>query len=55
MNLRGFLREGVDDAEIAAVLTEVWAGREDRYSESRAPASAEIPLVNKVEMYRMGG
>ena len=54
-NLRGFLREGEDDAAIAAALTKIWTGREDRYSESRAPASVEVPLVNKVEMYRMGG
>ncbi|MEE3237007.1 MAG: GTP 3',8-cyclase MoaA, partial [Pseudomonadota bacterium] len=54
-NLRRFLREGEDDAAIAAALTKIWTGREDRYSESRAPASVEVPLVNKVEMYRMGG
>ena len=54
-NLRHVLRDGSDDDEIAAILTKVWLRRRDRYSELREPAPVERPLINKVEMYRMGG
>jgi cyclic pyranopterin phosphate synthase len=54
-SLRGALRDGSDDDAIAALLTKVWRGRKDRYSETRKPEPVEKPLVNKVEMYRMGG
>ena len=53
--LRGPLRSGADDAEIAAIMRSVWSNRDDRYSEIRQPEVAEKPLLNKVEMYRMGG
>lgn len=49
------LRNGASDDDIAALLRSVWQVRDDRYSESRQPEVAEQPLVNKVEMYRMGG
>ena len=54
-DLAGPLRSGANDAEIAALISNVWRRRADRYSEIRAPASTEKPLINKVEMYRMGG
>jgi GTP 3',8-cyclase len=54
-NLLEPLRNGADDAEIAAILKSVWLRRDDRYSEIRKPEVAEKPLINKVEMYRMGG
>ncbi|HJW33645.1 MAG TPA: GTP 3',8-cyclase MoaA [Holophagaceae bacterium] len=52
LDLRGFLRAGHGDAEVAAVLTALWGRREDRYSELR---TAETPRLPKVEMSRMGG
>lgn len=54
-DLRGPLRNGASDAEIAAIMTSMWRHRTDRYSETRVPSSTEKPLLNKVEMYRMGG
>jgi cyclic pyranopterin phosphate synthase len=54
-NLREPLRNGADDREIADILKSVWLKRDDRYSEVRKPEPVEKPLVNKVEMYRMGG
>jgi cyclic pyranopterin phosphate synthase len=54
-NLREPLRSGADDQEIAGILKSVWLKRTDRYSEVRKPEPSEKPLINKVEMYRMGG
>ena len=54
-DLRTALRDGSDDDAIANILTRVWLKRKDRYSELRKPGPVEKPLVNKVEMYRMGG
>ena len=53
-NLMRPLRDGADDAALAALLESVWLARRDRYSETREVVD-EVPLVNKVEMYRMGG
>lgn len=49
------LRNGASDAEIADIVKSVWLARKDRYSELRTMETTEKPLVNKVEMYRMGG
>jgi cyclic pyranopterin phosphate synthase len=54
-SLRSALRDGSDDEAIAGIIRRVWEGRADRYSELRGPEPVEKPLVNKVEMYRMGG
>lgn len=54
-SLRAALRDGSGDDVIADILTAVWLERTDRYSETRKPEPVEKPLVNKVEMYRMGG
>lgn len=54
-NLREPLRNGADDQELATILSSVWKMRDDRYSETRRPVPDEKPLINKVEMYRMGG
>ncbi|HEX7719443.1 MAG TPA: GTP 3',8-cyclase MoaA, partial [Woeseiaceae bacterium] len=54
-SLREPLRQGADDAELAEILRRVWLRRGDRYSELRRPEVAETPLLNKVEMYRIGG
>ncbi|MCZ6774304.1 MAG: GTP 3',8-cyclase MoaA [Proteobacteria bacterium] len=55
VSLREPLRDGADDAELADLLTRIWSKRADRYSELRRPEADEKPLINKVEMYRMGG
>lgn len=49
------VRSGASDAQLAELLARVWRGRTDRYSETRTAEPVEKPLVNKVEMYRMGG
>jgi len=54
-NLMAPLRSGADDAELAAIMRNVWLARNDRYSELRDVEPAEKPLLSKVEMYRMGG
>ena len=46
---------GADDAALASILSRIWLGRADRYSELRP---TEVPLkraAKKVEMYRVGG
>ena len=55
VNLREVLRDGSGDDAIAEILTDTWNRRSDRYSELRDPVPAEKPLINKIEMYRMGG
>lgn len=54
-DLRTPLRDGASDQELAAIIAGVWQQRTDRYSETRTTDDTEQPLVNKVEMYRMGG
>jgi cyclic pyranopterin phosphate synthase len=51
-DLRGPLRLGASDAELADVLRGVWGRREDRYSELRTAETASLP---KVEMSYIGG
>ncbi len=51
-DLRAPLREGADDAALAALLTGVWREREDRYSEIRSADTGEIP---RIEMSYIGG
>ena len=52
LDLRGPLREGATDSELAARITGAWAARDDRYSELRAAA---MPRPPKVEMSAIGG
>ncbi|MGH8563748.1 MAG: GTP 3',8-cyclase MoaA [Gammaproteobacteria bacterium] len=51
-DLRGVLRGGASDDDIAALLGALWHRRADRYSELR---SAETVGLRKVEMSRVGG
>ncbi len=51
-DLRGLLRAGASDQELAETIGKAWNGREDRYSELRARQSEP---GNKVEMYYIGG
>jgi GTP 3',8-cyclase len=51
-DLRGALREGCGDDELAARISGVWQARGDRYSELRSAATAGLP---RVEMSYIGG
>jgi cyclic pyranopterin phosphate synthase len=54
-DLRGVLRGGASDEELADLLRTAWAGRTDRYSEQReAMRRGEQPL-QKIEMHYIGG
>jgi GTP 3',8-cyclase len=50
-DLRGLLRGGADDEEIASAIRNHWHTRDDRYSEIRADATP----ATKVEMSHIGG
>ena len=52
-DLRGPMRDGVTDDELAEIIGGAWAARTDRYSEERA--SMTEPVQKKVEMYHIGG
>jgi cyclic pyranopterin phosphate synthase len=51
-DLRGPMREGADDAALAAQIAGIWSARTDRYSELRSAATVALP---KVEMSHIGG
>jgi cyclic pyranopterin phosphate synthase len=51
-DLRGPLRAGADDAELEALVGRLWGRREDRYSELRSAATADLP---RPEMSYIGG
>ena len=51
-DLRALLRNGGSDDDLAAVIANVWSGRDDRYSEIRSEATVALP---KVEMSKIGG
>lgn len=53
-DLRALLREGRDDAAIAAAIAGQWSRREDRYSERRAELRA-AGAEERVEMFAIGG
>jgi cyclic pyranopterin phosphate synthase len=51
-DLRALVRGGADDGQIAIALDNIWAARDDRYSEIRTAETARLP---KVEMSYIGG
>jgi cyclic pyranopterin phosphate synthase len=51
-DLKGPLRDGASDAELADLVRTVWTVRADRYSELRSAATERLP---KVEMFALGG
>jgi cyclic pyranopterin phosphate synthase len=51
-DLRGLIRSGATDADLADALRVIWTGRDDRYSELRSLDTVELP---KVEMSFIGG
>jgi cyclic pyranopterin phosphate synthase len=56
-DLRGLLRSGASDADIATAVAEIWQGRSDRYSQLRG-SNAAAPREQdgrRVEMSYIGG
>lgn len=51
-DLRGPIRDGVDDQGLRALMESLWRERTDRYSEERA---VQASSTKKVEMYHIGG
>jgi cyclic pyranopterin phosphate synthase len=51
-DLRGLVRAGASDEELAAAIAGIWTVRQDRYSELRTAETADLP---KVEMSFIGG
>ena len=51
-DLRGLLRGGASDEELAAAVAAIWGVREDRYSELRSAETVGLP---RVEMSYIGG
>jgi cyclic pyranopterin phosphate synthase len=51
-DLKRLLRDGSDDAAVAAAVSAIWQSRDDRYSEIRTAESAK---ARKVEMSFIGG
>jgi GTP 3',8-cyclase len=54
-DVRGLLRSGASDAELARAMIATWAARDDRYSELRATALPGAPASDRVEMFAIGG
>ncbi len=52
LDLKGFLRSGHRDEDLAALLRSHWSRREDRYSEIRR---ADTPGLPRIEMSHIGG
>lgn len=53
-DLRGPLREGIDDERLRQMIVDVWENRTDRYSEIRLTHTDELNR-EKVEMSHIGG
>ena len=51
-DVRGPLRLGASDEELAGILRGIWSGRSDRYSELRTAGTSNLP---KIEMSYIGG
>ena len=51
-DIRGSLRNGASDDELAEIVANIWRTRTDRYSEIR---SSETRDVKRVEMFHIGG
>jgi GTP 3',8-cyclase len=52
-DLRGPMRAGATDDDLAAIIAGVWKRRSDRYSEDRAALRLRTP--GKIEMFQIGG
>lgn len=55
VDLRKPLRAGASDQELRAVIKSTWQARTDRYSQERARLASQNKVLNKVEMFQVGG
>lgn len=55
VDLRAPLRAGANEAELSALIQNVWQNRTDRYSELRTQIRLQPEPVHKVEMFQIGG
>ena len=56
VDLRGPMRQGASDADLAEIIAGTWRVRRDRYSEERTElTAAEASARTKIEMYHIGG
>ena len=57
VSLRDPMRAGATDTELGQLISRVWSGRSDRYSEMRAESaeSDQTSAPRKIEMYQIGG
>ncbi len=55
-DLRGLLRAGASDQDLASALGSIWQGRSDRYSELRASLAPDLGQAKRrIEMSYIGG
>jgi cyclic pyranopterin phosphate synthase len=54
-DLRGALRAGATDEELASLLRDAWSRRDDRYSEQREAVRRGERPPHKIEMHYIGG
>ena len=54
-DLRGPMRDGAGDDDLRDLISRVWTGRDDRYSEVRTEATRAEAQPRKIEMYQIGG
>ena len=55
-DLRGLLRAGASDQDLASALGAIWQGRSDRYSELRASLAPDLGQAKRrIEMSYIGG
>ena len=54
-DLRGPLRAGTSDDELAAIIRSTWQRRADRYSEQREELLRGEQPLRKIEMHYIGG
>ena len=54
-DLRKPLRAGASDNGLRALIASTWHSRTDRYSQERSELTAQNRVLNKVEMFQIGG
>jgi len=54
-DLRGLIRGGATDEELADAMSAIWRGRTDRYSEARGAAEPLGAPGHRIEMSYIGG
>ncbi len=54
-DLRKPLRAGASDDDLHALIASTWQSRADRYSQERSELAAQNKVLNKVEMFQVGG